>query len=222
MPRPSRSGRAARWRRPPPCARPSSAAGSRSSCVSTAACSACDHGGGGAEVHLGHEGADGVGVAGPLHPAEPRAAARPSSASKSLTWSTAPPGAGGQPTLTAPPGPGGARRRRRRFTERQHDPLTSRGPPTKLRRTQDDEGDGSLRYYTADRLLTGEHGEVVAGGGVLVDGASITWVGADADLPADLGPRPRRCPSATPPCCPVSSRATCTSASTAGRRRWRG
>jgi imidazolonepropionase-like amidohydrolase len=43
-----------------------------------------------------------------------------------------------------------------------------------------------LRYYTADRLLPGGHGEVVADGGVLVDGGSIAWAGADADLPADL------------------------------------
>lgn len=44
-----------------------------------------------------------------------------------------------------------------------------------------------MRFYTADRVLTGEKGELLEGAGVLVDGATIAWAGPAADLPADFG-----------------------------------
>jgi imidazolonepropionase-like amidohydrolase len=44
-----------------------------------------------------------------------------------------------------------------------------------------------MKFYTANRVLTGEKGEVHTGAGVLVDGATIAWVGPAAELPPDYG-----------------------------------
>ncbi|WP_200834643.1 metal-dependent hydrolase family protein [Amycolatopsis alkalitolerans] len=44
-----------------------------------------------------------------------------------------------------------------------------------------------MKFYTANRVLTGEQGEVHAGAGVLVDGDTIAWVGPAAELPPDYG-----------------------------------
>jgi imidazolonepropionase-like amidohydrolase len=54
-----------------------------------------------------------------------------------------------------------------------------------------------IRYYTADRLITGDRGRCIRYGGVLVDGELIRWVGPSHEVPwrlrrrsehVDLGP----------------------------------
>ncbi|MDH6132410.1 imidazolonepropionase-like amidohydrolase [Kitasatospora sp. MAA4] len=46
-----------------------------------------------------------------------------------------------------------------------------------------------MKYYTADRLLTGDLGVVVPHAGVLVDGAVIRWAGPASQLPGGLRER---------------------------------
>ncbi|WP_259471827.1 amidohydrolase family protein [Streptomyces shenzhenensis] len=43
-----------------------------------------------------------------------------------------------------------------------------------------------MRYYTADRLITGDRGRCIRDGGVLVDGRLIRWAGPDRDVPQRL------------------------------------
>ena len=43
-----------------------------------------------------------------------------------------------------------------------------------------------MKYYTADRLITGDRGRCIRDGGVLVDGEVIRWVGRGHALPARL------------------------------------
>ncbi|MEU9558385.1 amidohydrolase family protein [Streptomyces fumanus] len=46
-----------------------------------------------------------------------------------------------------------------------------------------------MRYYTADRLITGDSDGCVPYGGVLVDGELIRWAGPDRDVPRHLRQR---------------------------------
>ncbi|GAA0900982.1 metal-dependent hydrolase family protein [Streptomyces thermoalcalitolerans] len=43
-----------------------------------------------------------------------------------------------------------------------------------------------MRFYTADRLVTGERGRCIRYGGVLVDGGLIRWAGPDREVPRQL------------------------------------
>ncbi|WP_308114803.1 amidohydrolase family protein [Streptomyces sp. ISL-12] len=43
-----------------------------------------------------------------------------------------------------------------------------------------------MRYYTADRLITGDRGRCIRYGGVLVDGALVRWAGPDREVPRRL------------------------------------
>ncbi|GIH73421.1 metal-dependent hydrolase family protein [Sphaerimonospora thailandensis] len=43
-----------------------------------------------------------------------------------------------------------------------------------------------MRYYTADRLITGDRGICIRDGGVLVDGRLIRWAGPDREVPRRL------------------------------------